>query len=149
MLGQKSFFVIACIHSNMYFMTPWLFKLYSLLIHWNVRIRTSLILNSSSIICINICHDRYDIRWILIFGPRIFWVYYIVCVASIDTRCYTYVNQDSNPHIWSAKSILKGINAYNNVIHWHVYIAIEFFTSDKVVALKMDEICLVKICYFD
>ena len=68
-------------------------------------------------------------------------MYYILCVASIDTRCYTYVNQDSNPHIWSAKSILKGINADNNVIHSHVYIAIEFFTSNKVVTLKMDDIC--------
>ena len=136
-------------------MTPWLFKLYNLLIHWNVRITNSLVLIYVLSVFIfndlhyNICHDRYDGRWILIFQLQIFWVYYILCVASIDTRCYTYVNQDSNPHIWSAKSILKGINAYNNVIHWHVYIAIEFFTSDKVVALKMDEICLVKICYFD
>ena len=120
--GPEILFIITYIHSCMYFMTPWLFKLYSLLIHWNVRIRTSLILNSSSIICINICHDRYDIRWMLIFGPRIFLVYYIVCAASIDTRCYTYVNQDSKSHIWSAKSILKGINAQTTMSYTSTFI---------------------------
>ena len=140
--GPEILFIIAYIHSNIFL---WHHGYSNCIIYlFTEMLGLIFIVNN---VHYKICHDRYDAWWISIIQPQIFWVYYILCVASIDTRCYTYVNQDSNPHIWSAKSILKGINADNNVIHSHVYIAIEFFTSNKVVTLKMDDICFVEICY--
>ena len=125
--GPETLFIIACIHSNIFLWHHGYSNCIIYLFTEMLGLRTVLSVFIVNDLHYNICHDRYDERWILIFQLQIFWVYYILCVASIDTRCYTYVNQDSNPHIWSAKSILKGINADNYVIHSHVCIAIEFF----------------------